>query len=88
MGMGVFSAERAQKCQAPIKSAQPFPAQNCGQKFCGHHAFSDKCSLQIVVPQLIIWRNSASHYVEVPRLKGFGAKMRPQDLTGIILPAE
>ena len=34
-------AERTQKCQAPIKLAQPFPAQNCGQKFYGHHAFSE-----------------------------------------------
>ena len=38
---GFSPAERTQKCQAPIKLAQPFPAQNCGQKFYGHHAFSE-----------------------------------------------
>ena len=26
MGMGGFPAERTKKCQAPIKSGQPFPA--------------------------------------------------------------
>ena len=43
---GFSPAERTPKCQAPIKLAQPFPAQNCGQKFYGHRAFSDMRHLQ------------------------------------------
>ena len=34
-----FPAERTHFFQASIKSAQPFPAQNCGHEFYGHEDF-------------------------------------------------
>ena len=40
MVMG-FSCRESAFFQAPIKLAQPFRPQNCGQKFYGHEDFSD-----------------------------------------------
>ena len=40
MDMG-FSCRKSAFFQASIKLTHPFPAQNCGQKFCGHEDFSE-----------------------------------------------